>query len=145
MDTFHSHLLDRAICIASEAHSGQTRWDGSPYILHPLRVMAAVESPQEKIVAVLHDVVEDTEVTFSDLAAEGFSNSLLVPLRILTREDEDDYETYIEDIKPHHLAREVKKADLRDNLNVLEVPLPLSRKQCERLKKYQKAYRFLAE
>jgi (p)ppGpp synthase/HD superfamily hydrolase len=80
--------LQRAIEIAVEAHKSQTRKDGSPYVLHPLRLMMNVGPTEEKIVAVLHDVVEDTDMTFEQLRAEGFSEQVLDALELVTHEDD---------------------------------------------------------
>ncbi len=130
--------LQRAIEIAVEAHKGQVRKNGSPYILHPLRLMLAVDSPDEQIVAVLHDVVEDTSVTFEHLEHEGFSRRVLDALKLVTHDDESPYEDYIAAIKANPTARAVKLADLRDNSNVFEIP-ELSSADLNRLAKYHKA------
>lgn len=84
-------LLARAISIAHQAHAGQNDRYGAPYILHPLRVMARVQSTSEKIVAVLHDVVEDTDWTFDQLAAEGFSPEIIQALDSVTNRPGEPY------------------------------------------------------
>ena len=78
-------ILDKAIQIAVSAHVGQVDKAGQPYILHPLRVMFSVETPHERLAAVLHDVVEDTEVTIDDLADEGFPTEVLDAIQALTK------------------------------------------------------------
>ena len=77
--------LEKAIEIAARAHAGAVDKDGQPYLLHPLRVMMGVSTPQAQIVAALHDVVEDTSVTFDDLQNEGFQDEILIPLKLVTR------------------------------------------------------------
>ncbi len=91
--------LERAIQIATSAHEGQFRFDGSPYIYHPLRVMRTVEAQGHSVftqqTAILHDTVEDSEWTLDMLANEGFSDEVLFPLDLLTKRPGDDYDTYI--------------------------------------------------
>ena len=136
--------LQRAIEISVTAHKGQVRKDGSPYVLHPLRLMMSVNSADEKIVAVLHDVVEDTDITMQQLEDEGFSKQVLAALRLVTHDDGTSYEDYITNIKGNPIARAVKLADLRDNTNVFEIP-KLSAKDLQRLEKYHRAYKTLTE
>ena len=131
--------LQRAIEIAVEAHRNQTRRDGTPYVLHPLRLMLAVESIDARIVAVLHDVVEDCDVTLDDIRNEGFSETILTALELVTHAEGVSYEDYISRIKENEIAREVKLADLRDNSNIHELP-DLKARDLERLKKYHLAY-----
>ena len=134
--------LQRAIEIAVEAHRGQSRRDGSPYILHPLRLMMSVNSSDAKMVAILHDVVEDCDVSFADIEQEGFPPHVVEALKLVTHEAGVGYDDYIRNIKPNALAREVKLADLRDNSNIHELPEVRSR-DLERMEKYHRAYKFL--
>ncbi len=133
-------LLERAIEIAVEAHAGQTQKNGTPYILHPLHLMLQMEDEEAQIVAVLHDVVEDTEVTLADLQAEGFSDEVVVAISLVTRQKGMSYEQFIEDIIPHDLARRVKLADLEHNMDVRRLPMPMIEKDFERLMQYREAY-----
>src|SRR5258708_6454925 len=103
-------LLEKAILIAVKAHAGQKGKDGAPFILHPLRILAKMETEEERIVAVLHDVVEDTDVTFDDLATEGFSSKVIAALKLLTHEEGVSDEDYVKAIKPNRLARRIKAA-----------------------------------
>lgn len=107
--------LERAISIAARAHEGQRDKAGAPYILHPLRVMMRMAEDDERIVAVLHDVIEDTSVTLSVLRAEGFSEQVLEALEHLTRRPDEDYEQFIVRAAKTALSRRVKLADLEDN------------------------------
>lgn len=79
--------IERAIEIAARAHAGQVDKAGAPYIFHPLRLMFAVKTPEQKMAAILHDVVEDTDVTFDYLRAEGFSSEILNAIKALTKAD----------------------------------------------------------
>lgn len=135
--------LERAIEIATEAHRGQRDKSGNDYIGHPLRVMAAGRTMEEKIVGMLHDVVEDTDWTFEQLAAEGFSNEVLEALRCVTKLSENEpYDRFIARIKGNPLAVAVKLNDLTDNMDIRRLPY-LSDKDVKRLKKYLKAYKQL--
>ena len=135
--------LERAIEIATEAHRGQFDKAGNDYIQHPLRVMAAGKTTDEKIVGVLHDVVEDTDWTFERLAAEGFSNEVVEALRCVTKLSESEpYDKFIARVKTNKLAVAVKLNDLTDNMDIRRLPY-LSDKDVKRLKKYLKAYKQL--
>lgn len=135
--------LERAIEIATEAHRGQVDKSGNDYIDHPLRVMDAGNTTDEKIVGVLHDVVEDSDWTFERLAAEGFSDKVIEALRCVTKISEGEpYDKFIARIKTNPLAVAVKLNDLSDNMDIRRLPY-LSDKDVKRLKKYLKAYKQL--
>lgn len=134
--------LEKAIIIATKAHSGQVDKGGHPYILHPLAVMMNVETNVEKIVAVLHDVLEDTELTLNDLESEGFGYDVLIPLGILTKGKGVSYDDYIKQIAKNNVARNVKIQDIRNNMDLSRIE-NLSKKDFERNKKYKKALHFL--
>ena len=136
--------LESAIEIAVSAHKGQTRKDGSPYILHPLRLMMSVQSESEKIVAILHDVVEDTDVTLAQIQQKGFSDEVVDALRLVTHNPSQTYDDYISDIARNPIATAVKLADLKDNSNLFEIPEPKA-KDFERLEKYHKAFKRLTQ
>lgn len=135
--------LERAIEIATEAHKGQFDKAGNDYIGHPLRVMQMGKTENEKIVGVLHDVIEDTDWTFEALAAEGFSEEVIAALRCVTKTSENEnYDDFIERVKKNPLAVAVKINDLTDNMDIRRLPY-LSDKDVKRLKKYLKAYKRL--
>jgi len=135
--------LQRAIEIATEAHKGQHDKSGKDYIGHPLRVMEMGKTEEEKIVGVLHDVVEDSEWTFEMLEAEGFSEEVMAALRCVTKiSEKESYDDFIERIKKNPLAVAVKINDLTDNMDIRRLPY-LSDKDVKRLKKYLKAYKRL--
>ena len=135
--------LERAIEIATEAHRGQLDKAGNEYLGHPLRVMAMGKTTEEKIVGVLHDVVEDSAWTFEQLEAEGFSHEVIEALRCVTKLSETEpYDKFIARIKHNPLAVAVKLNDLTDNMDIRRLPY-LSDKDIKRLKKYLKAYKKL--
>jgi (p)ppGpp synthase/HD superfamily hydrolase len=136
------NLLEKAIAIAVQAHGGQFDKSGAPYILHPLRVMFGVSSETERIVAVLHDVVEDSDWTLEQLRAEGFSEPVLAALDCVTKRENEDYFDFIARIKVNQLAITVKISDLHDNMNLARIPDP-TEKDLQRLEKYKKALAIL--
>lgn len=135
--------LERAIQIATEAHKGQFDKAGREYIGHPIRVMEMGKTEDEKIVGVLHDVIEDTDWTFERLEAEGFSQEVINALRCVTKTSENEnYDDFIDRVKKNPLAAAVKINDLTDNMDIRRLPY-LSDKDVKRLKKYLKAYKRL--
>ena len=136
-------LLAKAINLAMQAHAGQTDKAGMPYIGHVMRVMQAGRTIDEKIVGVLHDIVEDTPWTFDALLAEGFPAHIVDALRCVTKiSDDEPYEQFIERVKTNPLAVAVKINDLSDNMDIRRLPY-LSDKDVKRLKKYLRAYKKL--
>ena len=135
--------LERALQIAVAAHAGQQDKNGESYIFHPLRVMTRCTTPNAKIVALLHDVVEDTDVTMESLEAEGFSAEVLATLRLVTHLPEVSYDDYITHIMTDRTAIEVKLADLEDNSDIRRLQT-VDGKTMERLNKYLDAYRRLS-
>ena len=138
----HMPTLERALQIAVTAHAGQKDKAGGAYIFHPIRVMSRCRTPEAKIVGLLHDVVEDTSVTFDNLEAEGFSTAVLDALRLLTHDKAVPYETYIEHIKSNPTATEAKLADLEDNMDIRRLQ-EVDEKAGARFRRYLAAYRFL--
>jgi (p)ppGpp synthase/HD superfamily hydrolase len=135
--------LTRAITIAAEAHHDQVDKADAPYILHPLRVMLAQTTDEARIVAVLHDVVEDNEDwTFERLASEGFGDDILEAIRRVTKNDREDYEDFARRAAGHPLSRAVKIADLEDNMDLSRLP-NVSEKDRERIEKYRRALAIL--
>ncbi|MBO5107661.1 MAG: hypothetical protein J6B97_04400 [Bacteroidales bacterium] len=135
--------LERAIQIATEAHKGQFDKAGREYIGHPIRVMEMGKTEDEKIVGVLHDVIEDTDWTFERLEAEGFSPEVIAALRCVTKTSENEnYDDFIDRVKKNQLAVAVKINDLTDNMDIRRLPY-LSDKDVKRLKKYLKVYKRL--
>lgn len=132
-------LLERAIQIAVEAHQGQNDKNGAPYILHPLRMMMRADGTDEKMVAVLHDVVEDSDWTIKALTREGFPKQVLEAVDHLTKRDGEEYDAFVERAASHPLARSVKILDLEDNMNVLRFK-KVDEKTTAKLTKYFRAW-----
>ena len=132
--------LARAIEIAASAHRNQSDKGGSPYILHPIRVMMSLDTEDEKIVGVLHDVVEDSdEWDFERLREEGFEENILSALKSVTKVSEDeDYPQFVKRVGQNKIGRNVKIADIRDNLDVTRISR-LSVKDLKRINKYKDA------
>lgn len=128
--------------IAKKAHSGQIDKAGEDYIKHPEKVASFVNSDEEKAVAYLHDVIEDTELTLEDLREYGFSEEVLKAVDVITKKKGQDYQTYLNSVKENKLARVVKLADLRHNLDLTRL-INITEKDIERKEKYQKAIDFL--
>ena len=142
-NSYTMSTLERAIQIATEAHKGQLDKAGRDYIGHPLRVMEMGKTEDEKIVGVLHDVIEDTDWTFEMLEAEGFSREVIEALKCVTKLSENEnYDDFIERVKKNPLAVAVKINDLTDNMDIRRLPY-LSDKDVKRLKKHLKAYKKL--
>lgn len=116
-------MLSEAIQIAVSAHDGQLDKGGQPYILHAIRVMMAMTSNTDRIVAVLHDVVEDSrDWQLQDLLA--FGPDIVAALDALTRREGEGYDDYINRVSENPIATRVKLADLRDNLDLSRIPEP---------------------
>ncbi len=137
-------LLEKAIGIAVEAHRGKQDRYGAPYILHPLRVMGRVSTPEEKIVAILHDVVEDTRWTFEDLESNGFPPRIIEALKRLTKQEGEEYEQFVKRSAADPLSRRIKLADLEDNMDVSRMP-HVGDEDRDRLKKYLRAWKALSQ
>jgi (p)ppGpp synthase/HD superfamily hydrolase len=137
--------LERAIEIAVTAHRGQVDKSGAPYILHPLRVMLGVKTDGERIVAVLHDVVEDCEEwPLERLREEELSKELAAALESVTRNDGETYTEFIERSKSNAIGRRVKAADLRDNMDLSRIENPTEQDH-KRTEKYRSALVRLGE
>lgn len=131
-------MLNKAIEIAAIAHTGQVDKAKAPYILHPLRVMLTRDNELEQICAVLHDVVEDTNITFEDLRKQGFSEKVIEVLDCLTKRDAESYDDFIGRVLKNETACQVKLADIADNMDLTRIKNP-SEKDRERIRKYEKA------
>lgn len=138
--------LEEAIALAVEIHRGQRDKAGDVYILHPLRLMARMKSDVERMAAVLHDVVEDSEgrVTFETLRGRGFPEEVVSAVECLTKREAEDYLDFVGRCARHPIARRVKLADLEDNLDVRRLAT-VDPRDAERLNRYIRAWRMLAE
>lgn len=133
-------LIEKAIEIAFEAHKGQKDLDGLPVVLHPFAVASNCTQPKEIIVALLHDVVEDSSFTFDDLHNVGIPDDIIQTLRLLTHDKSETYEEYLQRIKASgdEVALHVKLNDLRHNLNRGRRGMHM-----QQVTKHEKAYLFL--
>lgn len=136
-------LLAAAIDFATKAHAGQTDKAGKPYITHPQRVMAHVSTIEEKITAILHDVLEDTDYTVGDLEKElHLPDSIRTALLLLTRTSDVDYMDYVKKLSANPLAAAVKRADLHDNMDLSRLP-GITPRDLARQEKYKRALALL--
>lgn len=127
--------LERAIEIAALAHRDQADKAGNPYISHPIRVaLAFIRSGDEDraIISVLHDVIEDSNVTLADLRKEGFSNAVVEAVEAVSRIKDETYEAFIDRAATNPLAKPVKVADLLDNMDTSRLAV-LSHNQAKKL------------
>ena len=131
-------LLNKAIELAKTHHAGAYDKGGRPYVEHPLRLMEKMDTYAERIVAVMHDLVEDTDISIGDLRKEGFSEEVLYALECVTNRENEDYESFIERIAQSPLATKVKLADLEDNMDLSRIPNP-TEKDFKRIEKYKRA------
>jgi GTP diphosphokinase / guanosine-3',5'-bis(diphosphate) 3'-diphosphatase len=134
--------LERAIAIAAEAHSGQLDKAGEPYILHPIKVMLRMQSNDERIAAVLHDVVEDTSVTLQSLREAGFDEQLLDAVDALTKREGESRMDAAKRAKRNPLARAVKLSDNAENSDITRIANPTA-KDFARLEEYRAVREFL--
>lgn len=144
--------LAKAIALAAQAHVDQVDKAGQPYILHPLRMMMRLATQPStldaqtfadaQIVAILHDVVEDTPITFDALRADGFPERILVALDCVTRRETESYDEFIARAYDNPVARLVKLADLEDNMDLKRIDF-LDARAVERLNRYHQAWRHL--
>ena len=138
--------LARAVAIAIDAHALQRDKSGLPYLLHPLRLAERLQSQNEKIVAVLHDVLEDTDYTADRLSDDGFAPAVIAAVRALTRGTDESYASFIVRLSTDPLAAAVKRADLIDNFNLPRTLLRPNRleKDLSRLARYALSFQLLA-
>jgi (p)ppGpp synthase/HD superfamily hydrolase len=134
--------LERAIELAVTHHRGQRDKAGLPYILHPLRVMLACQGEEAQMVAVMHDLLEDTPLTQEDLRREGFSAAVIEGVLSVTRQEQESYEEFVLRAKAHPLGRAVKLADLEDNMDVRRLAA-LTDKDLTRLQRYRESWQLL--
>ncbi len=130
--------LERAITIAAQVHQGQTDKAHEPYILHPIRVMLRLSTPDERMAAVLHDLLEDTDWSRMDLEREGFSRAVLDAVEALTRRSDETYEDFLHRVSLNPIALRVKLADLEDNLDASRIA-QLTDRDVRRMEKYRAA------
>lgn len=134
--------LEDALALAARAHAGQLDKAGQPYILHPIRVMLRLTDPRERIVAILHDTVEDTDITMEALRALAYPEEILAALDSVTRRADESYEDFVERSGANDIGRRVKLADLADNMDLRRLP-QVKDSDANRLERYQRAWQAL--
>ena len=139
-----AELLDKAAQICVEKHTGQRDKTGSAYFQHPMRVAMRCDTDEEKIVALLHDTIEDTDVTVEYLAEQGFPQNIIDGVVSVTRRNGESYEDFVARAAQNPLGRAVKLHDLEDNLDIFRLTA-LDTAMAERFNRYLRAYRFLSE
>jgi (p)ppGpp synthase/HD superfamily hydrolase len=128
----------KAMKLCYEAHKDQVDKTGVPYVFHPFHVAEQMTSEASTIVALLHDVVEDTDYTLEDIAAAGFGKEIVEAVALMTHEDEVPYLDYVAKLKDNPIAREVKLADLAHNSDLSRLG-EIDDETKQRLEKYEKA------
>ena len=137
-------LIEASLNIALRAYAGKVDKAGREYILHPLRVMAKMKTDEEMTAALLHDVLEDSEITAEQLLAEGIPAEIVEAVQYLSKHENEAYQDFIARTKKNRLAAKVKLADIEDNMDVLRLN-SLDENDLARIKKYHSAWRFLME
>ena len=136
-------MIEKAYRFAMKAHEGQIDKGGKPYIDHVMYVASKfVDNHELRIVAMLHDVVEDTKYSIEDIESEGFSKDIIDALKIITKPDDMDYMEYIEYVSSNELASRVKMADLKHNMDITRLDNPTDY-DIRRVDKYKKALEYL--
>lgn len=113
-----SQYLHKAIIIACEAHQGQSSINGEPYILHPLRLLIKAKSNEERIIAILHDVIEKTNISLADLKNKGFDQNIISSIDSLSRRRGESYVDYIGRLMQNRISVKIKLLDLADNIKM---------------------------
>ena len=138
----YTEMTTKAMRLAFDAHKDQPDKIGLPYIYHPLHLAEQMETEDEIVVALLHDVVEDTKYTFDDIRAWGFPEKVIEALTLLTHDDAEPYLDYVARLKGNAIARKVKLADLRHNSDLTRLDV-VGEKDLERVRKYAAAIKLL--
>ena len=143
MNIAEQSMVDLALSIARQAHEGQLDKAGVDYIEHPIFVASQVDSEEEKAVALLHDVIEDSHYTAEELLQAGLPETVVTAVQILSKKKGQDYQIYLENVKSNSLARVVKLADLKHNSDLSRLSF-VTDKDLERFEKYKKAIDYLS-
>lgn len=139
----YNELYDLALRIAIKAHEGQKDKSGQDYIMHPIRVSERCKSLKAKIVALLHDTIEDTNVTPDYLHDQGFPEEIVLGILSVTKVEGESYEDFVSRAAKNPLGKEVKQADLEDNMDVRRLK-EITDFDIARMRKYLKAWHYLA-
>ena len=140
----YTDLTKKALVLSFEAHKEQKDKSGMPYVFHPFHLAEQMKTEETAVVALLHDVVEDTEYTLEDIRSMGFPERVVEALSLLTHDDAVPYMEYVEKIKNDQIAKAVKLADLRHNSDLTRLDI-VDEKALARVEKYAKAIRILSD
>ncbi len=140
----YTELTKKALKLCFEAHKEQVDKSGMPYVFHPFHLAEQMTNEATTVVALLHDVVEDTPLTFNDLEKQGFSDEIISALRLLTHYKNTPYMEYVGEIKKNKIATAVKLADLRHNSDLTRLSV-VDEKALKRKEKYEKAIKLLEQ
>ncbi len=140
----YSSSTKKALKLSFEAHKEQTDKSGMPYVYHPFHIAEQMDTEETVIVALLHDVVEDTDYTLQDIADMGFSQAVIDALSLMTHDKTVPYLDYVAKIKENPIATTVKLADLRHNSDVSRLDI-VDDKAIQRIQKYEKAMALLRD
>lgn len=138
----YDELYDQALRIAIRAHEGQTDKSGRAYIMHPVRVAMRCKTPKARIAALLHDTLEDTSVTIEELREQGFPEDIIAAVLSVTKREGESYESFIRRAADNAIGREVKMADLEDNMDIRRLK-EINDEDVNRLRKYLKSWHYL--
>lgn len=149
MENNYGHLgelpeLEKAIALAAILHVGQVDLTGNPYIMHPMRVMTGVRTYDEMVVAALHDLIEDTDITLEDLEELGFRKEIVEAVDAVSKRDGEEYMDYVARAAANPIGIKVKLSDLRDNLDKTR-KLPDDERSKKKIRKYKKAMAYIEE
>lgn len=136
-------MIDVALEIAKRAHAGQVDKAGEEYIKHPIYVASQVNTDEEKIVALLHDVIEDSDTTAEDLLGAGLPSDVVQAVQVLTKKKGETYQEYLQKVKENELSRVVKLADLKHNSDLSRLK-EVKESDIKRFEKYRRAIEYLS-
>lgn len=140
----YTNLTKKAMKLCFDAHKEQVDKSGMPYVFHPFHLAEQMTDEVTTVVALLHDIVEDTNTTFEDLEKYGFGEDIITALKLLTHNDDTPYMDYVAEIKTSKTATAVKLADLKHNSDLTRLSV-VDEKALKRKEKYEKAIKFLSE
>ena len=140
----YSELVDLALKIAIRAHEGQKDKSGREYVMHPIRVAERCKDSKAKIVALLHDTLEDTDVTMEYLLEQGFPEEIVEGILSVTKHEGETYEEFVRRASMNPIGKEVKKADLEDNVDIRRLK-EITDEDVKRLRKYLRAWQYLMD
>ena len=140
----YTPMTKKALAVCFEAHKSQVDKSGLPYVFHPFHLAEQMKDEMTTIVALLHDVIEDTSITVEELRDMGFPAEAIAAIQIMTHDKSIPYMDYVAQIKKNPIAREVKLADLKHNSDLTRLN-EVAEKDLELLKKHKKAISLLEE